>query len=49
MEANYPQTPREVVKYYAELSQCMYDSETKEKDIQELAALSPESFLMMSF
>lgn len=42
MEANYPPTPKEVVKYYAELSQCMYASETKEEEIQQLAAKSRE-------
>ena len=40
LDINYPQSPRAVVKYYAELSQCMYESDTTETDIVELAVQS---------
>ena len=40
LEINYPQSPRAVVKYYAELSQCMYDPSNAERDIEMLAVQS---------
>ncbi len=41
---NYPPTPKAVVRYYAELSQCMYDPENTEKDIVDLAVQSRKLF-----
>ncbi len=40
LEVDYPQSPKAVVKYYAELSQCMYESGNTEKDISDLAVQS---------
>ena len=36
---NYPQTPKEVVKAYAEISKCYYESDTTEDQISELAKM----------
>ncbi len=36
-DENYPSTPREVVKAYADISQCYYDPETTEDEIAGLA------------
>ncbi len=38
-ETNYPPTPREVVKEYAEITKCFYDSETTEDQINGLAKM----------
>ncbi len=40
LESYYPQTPKAVVKYYAELTQCMYDPSNTDKEISELAKQS---------
>ncbi len=40
LQVDYPQSPKAVVKYYAELSQCMYESGNSEKDISDLAVQS---------
>ncbi|SFL13692.1 hypothetical protein SAMN05216390_11193 [Lachnospiraceae bacterium KH1T2] len=40
LSIEYPKSPRAVVKYYAELSQCMYDTGNTEKDISDLAVQS---------
>ena len=40
LEIDYPQSPRAVVKYYAELSQCMYDTGNTDKDVEDLAVQS---------
>ncbi len=37
---NYPQTPKAVVRYYAELSQCMYDPSNSEQEIEAIARQS---------
>ena len=36
---NYPQTPKEVVKAYAEISKCYYESDTTEDQIKSLAVM----------
>lgn len=36
LETNYPPTPREVVKYFSELTQCFYNEELSEEDIYNL-------------
>ncbi len=33
LETNYPQTPREVVKYFVEITKCLYNEELTEDDI----------------
>ena len=40
LDIDYPQSPRAVVKYYAELSQCMYDTDNTDKDVSDLAVQS---------
>ncbi len=40
LSINYPQTPRAVVRYYAELSQCMYDSQTTGEELGQLGIQS---------
>lgn len=37
LERNYPPTPKEVVKYFAELSKCFYNEEYSEEDLEKLA------------
>lgn len=44
LDIDYPQSPRAVVKYYAELSQCMYDTQNTEKDVADLAVQSRKLF-----
>ncbi len=40
LDINYPQTPKAVVRYYAELSQCMYDPSNTESEIAAIAEQS---------
>lgn len=44
LSINYPQTPKAVVRYYAELSQCMYDPSNTDKEIEEIAKQSRALF-----
>ncbi len=37
LENDYPPTPREVVKYYGEITQCFYGEEYTQEELQELA------------
>lgn len=37
LDINYPQTPKAVVRYYAELSQCMYDPSNTDTEIEAIA------------
>lgn len=37
LETNYPQTPKEVVKYYSEITQCFYNEEWTEEELYALA------------
>lgn len=37
LETNYPPTPREVVKYFSEISECFYNEEYSEEKLVELA------------
>ena len=32
LETNYPQTPKEVIKYYSEITQCFYNEEYTEEE-----------------
>ncbi|MCR5025789.1 MAG: hypothetical protein K6A90_15885 [Lachnospiraceae bacterium] len=40
LDINYPQTPKAVVRYYAELSQCMYDPTNSDKEVEMIAKQS---------
>ncbi|MCR4891065.1 MAG: hypothetical protein K5989_02595 [Lachnospiraceae bacterium] len=44
LDIRYPPSPKEVVIYYSELSQCMYDSTTTEEDVEALARQSRRLF-----
>lgn len=37
LEHNYPPTPKEVVKYYAEITECFYNEEYTDDELQQLA------------
>lgn len=37
LERNYPQTPKEVVKYYSEITKCFYNEEYTEDELIALA------------
>lgn len=36
LETNYPPTPREVVKYFSEITQCFYNEDNSDETIQKL-------------
>lgn len=36
LESNYPPSPKEVVKYYCDITQCFYNEEHTETEIEEL-------------
>lgn len=38
LEANYPPSPKEVVKYYCEITQCFYNETHTEAEVEALAA-----------
>ncbi len=44
LEKNYPPTPREVIKYYSEITQCFYNEELTEEDIYELGMKARELY-----
>lgn len=37
LETNYPATPREVVKYFSDITQCFYNEEYTEEELYDLA------------
>ncbi len=37
LETNYPQTPKEVIKYYSEITKCFYNEDWTEEELYELA------------
>lgn len=37
LERSYPSTPKEVVKYYAEITKCFYNEEYTEDELEQLA------------
>ena len=37
LDRNYPPTPREVVKYYFEITKCLYNEKLPEEDLEALA------------
>ena len=44
LDYNYPPSPREVVRYYAELSQCLYMEDVSDKDIESIGIQMRELF-----
>lgn len=38
LSRNYPATPKEVVRYYSEIMQCLYNEEYTEEEMDQLAA-----------
>lgn len=44
LSINYPPTPREVVKYYSEITQCFYNEELTEDDIYALGMKARELY-----
>ncbi len=44
LDTNYPPTPREVVKYYSEITQCFYNEELTDDDIYALGMKARELY-----
>ncbi len=44
LERNYPPTPKEVVRYFAEISQCFYNEKYTEEELEGLAAKIQELY-----
>ena len=44
LETNYPPTPKEVLKFYSEITQCFYGEEYTDEELVKLATLSRELF-----
>lgn len=44
MEKNYPPTPKEVLKYYSELTQCFYNEELTEEELRDLGMRARELY-----
>ena len=44
LKTNYPPTPKEVLKYYSEISRCFYSEKYTDEELVELAAKSRELF-----
>lgn len=44
LETNYPQTPKEVVKYYSEIMKCFYNEECTETEISDLGLKTLELY-----
>lgn len=44
LEKNYPPTPKEVVKYFAEITRCFYNEEYSEDDLDKMAAKIQELY-----
>ena len=40
LETNYPPTPKEVLKYYSEITRCFYGEKYSEEELKELAVKS---------
>lgn len=38
LDKNYPPSPKEVVKYYSDLTKCLYNEDCTDEDIEQLAA-----------
>ena len=44
LERNYPPTPKEVVKYYFEITKCLYNEDLSEEEVEALALKLEELF-----
>lgn len=44
LETNYPETPREVLKFYGRITSCFYKEELKDDEIEQLAKKLRELF-----
>ncbi len=44
LESNYPQTPKEVIKYYSELTKCFYNESYTEEEFKDLAMKAMELY-----
>lgn len=44
LERNYPQTPKEVVKYYSDITQCFYSEEYTEEELEALSMKAMEMY-----
>ena len=44
LERNYPPTPKEVVKYFAEITKCFYNEEYSDEDLEKLAVQIQELY-----
>lgn len=44
LETNYPQTPKEVIKYYSEITTCFYNEEHTEEELYALAMKAMELY-----
>ena len=44
LETNYPPTPKEVLKFYSEITRCFYGEEYTEEELERLASFSRELF-----
>ena len=44
LDRNYPPTPKEVVKYYFQITKCLYNEELSEEDVEALALKLAEMF-----
>ena len=44
LQTNYPQTPKEVIKYYSEITKCFYNEEYTEEELLALADKASELY-----
>lgn len=44
MDRNYPPTPKEVVKYYFEITKCLYNEKLSQEEVEKLALRLAEMF-----
>lgn len=44
LERNYPPTPKEVVKYFADITQCFYNEEYSEDELEKMAVKIQELY-----
>ena len=44
LETNYPPTPKEVLKYYSDITMCFYNEEYTDEELAQLAKKSRELF-----
>ena len=44
LQTNYPQTPKEVIKYYSEITTCFYNEEHTEEELLALADKASELY-----